>query len=37
VFGIGDAIGVEGVKTGERARKQAQAVAEMLQRLAADE
>ena len=37
VFGIGDAIGVEGVKTGERARRQAQAVAEMLQRLAADE
>lgn len=37
VFGIGDAIGVEGVKTGERARRQAQAVAEMLQRLAGDE
>lgn len=37
VFGIGDAIGVEGVKTGERARRQAQAVAEVLQRLAADE
>ncbi|PSQ97656.1 MAG: hypothetical protein BRD55_01950 [Bacteroidetes bacterium SW_9_63_38] len=36
VFGIGDAIGVEGVKTGERARRQARAVAEMLHPLAAD-
>lgn len=33
VFGIGDALGVEGVKTGERARKQADAVAQTLQRL----
>lgn len=33
VFGIGDAIGVEGVKTGERAREQALAVAEALERI----
>jgi sulfide:quinone oxidoreductase len=37
VFGIGDVIGVAGVKTGERARRQAQAVAKTLRRLAADE
>lgn len=33
VFGIGDAIGVEGAKTGERAREQAVAVAETLERV----
>jgi len=33
VFGIGDVIGVEGVKTGERAREQAAAVARTLRRI----
>ncbi len=33
VFGVGDAVGVEGVKTGERAREQAVAVARTLQNL----
>lgn len=33
VFGIGDVIGVEGVKTGERARTHAAAVAQSLQRI----
>ncbi|MFP4228675.1 MAG: FAD/NAD(P)-binding oxidoreductase [Salinivenus sp.] len=33
VFGIGDAVGIEGVKTGERARMQAAAVAQTLRRL----
>ncbi len=37
VFGIGDAIGVEGVKTGERARMQAAAVARTLQEISAGE
>jgi sulfide:quinone oxidoreductase len=34
VFGIGDVIGVEGVKTGERAREQAESVARTLRRIA---
>ena len=37
VFGIGDVIGVEGVKTGERAREQAAAVARVLQQIAGAE
>lgn len=37
VFGVGDVIGVEGVKTRERAREQAAAVARTLQRIAGDE
>jgi sulfide:quinone oxidoreductase len=37
VFGIGDAIGVEGVKTGERARAQAAEVAGSLRRLLSEE
>jgi sulfide:quinone oxidoreductase len=35
VFGVGDVAGVEGVKTGERAREQGAAVARRLRRLAA--
>ncbi len=35
VFGIGDVIGVEGVKTAERAREQAETVAHTLRRIAA--
>jgi sulfide:quinone oxidoreductase len=34
VFGVGDALGLEGPKTAERAREQARAVAERLRRLA---
>lgn len=37
VFGLGDAIGIEGAKTGERAREQAAAVARTLQRIAEEE
>ena len=33
VFGVGDAVGVEGVKTGERAREQAVAVVRALERI----
>jgi sulfide:quinone oxidoreductase len=36
VFGIGDVIGVEGIKTGERAREQAAAVARTLRRVVGD-
>jgi sulfide:quinone oxidoreductase len=36
VFGVGDVIGVEGVKTGERARKQAAKVARALRRIAGE-
>lgn len=32
VFGVGDALGIEGVKTGERAQKQARVVAQALER-----
>jgi sulfide:quinone oxidoreductase len=37
VFGVGDVIGVEGVKTGERAREQAATVARALRRSAGEE
>jgi len=37
VFGVGDAIGVEGAKTGERAREQAVAVARVLERIVAQD
>lgn len=37
VFGIGDVVGVEGAKTGERAREQAAAVARTLQRIVEEE
>jgi sulfide:quinone oxidoreductase len=37
VFGIGDAIGVEGAKTGARAREQALAVAQSLERIVAQD
>jgi sulfide:quinone oxidoreductase len=36
VFGVGDVLGLEGVKTGERARKQAAAVARTLRRIAGE-
>lgn len=37
VFGVGDAIGIDAVKTGERAREQADTVAHALRRLIRDE
>jgi sulfide:quinone oxidoreductase len=37
VFGVGDAIGVEGIKTAERARAQAAEVAGSLRRLLSEE